>query len=148
MLNCKGRWFESHPSFMPVIFFHRTWESTEYTVLTHIGVWEKTKINMVTECLNIVSACSPYNRITYNIHYLLLSLLIVFVLCLVLFPTSLGLLEKHPYLHLLISRPYAHDVILVGRPHPEVKMRLFIGQSCCAARTNLCVSIVSSPFYL
>ena len=26
---------------MPVIFFHRTRESTEYTVLTHIGVWVK-----------------------------------------------------------------------------------------------------------
>ena len=31
---------------MPVIFFHRTRESTEYTVLTHIGVWVKTKINI------------------------------------------------------------------------------------------------------
>ena len=24
-----------------------TWESTEYTVLTHIGVWVKTKINIL-----------------------------------------------------------------------------------------------------
>ena len=32
---------------MPVIFFHRTWESNEYTVLTHIGVWVKTKIKML-----------------------------------------------------------------------------------------------------
>ena len=39
--------FESHPSNMPVIFFHRTRESTEYTVLTHIGVWVKTKINIL-----------------------------------------------------------------------------------------------------
>ena len=45
--NCKGRGFESHPSNMPVIFFHRTRESTEYTVLTHIGVWVKTKINIL-----------------------------------------------------------------------------------------------------
>ena len=33
---------------MPVIFIlHRTRESTEYTVLTHIGVtvWDKTKTN-------------------------------------------------------------------------------------------------------
>ena len=33
---------------MPVIFFHRTRESTEYTVRTHIGVWVKTKINKNT----------------------------------------------------------------------------------------------------
>jgi hypothetical protein len=26
---------------MPVIFFHRIRETTEYTVLTHIGVWVK-----------------------------------------------------------------------------------------------------------
>ena len=32
---------------MPVIFFPRTWESTEYTVLTHIGVGvKKKKINV------------------------------------------------------------------------------------------------------
>ena len=33
---------------MPVIFFHRTRKSTEYTVLKHIGVWVKTKINTIT----------------------------------------------------------------------------------------------------
>ena len=32
---------------MPVIFFHRTQESTVYTVLTHIGVWVKTKVNIL-----------------------------------------------------------------------------------------------------
>ena len=32
---------------MPVKFFHKTWESTEYTVLTHIGVWVKTQINIL-----------------------------------------------------------------------------------------------------
>ena len=42
-----GRGFESHPSNMPVMFFHRTRESTEYTVLTHIGVWVKNKINRI-----------------------------------------------------------------------------------------------------
>ena len=31
--------FEAHPSNMPVIFFHRTRESTEYTVLTHTSVY-------------------------------------------------------------------------------------------------------------
>ena len=39
---------------MPVIFFHRTRESTEHTVLTHIGVWVKTKINkpqFVKDCM-------------------------------------------------------------------------------------------------
>ena len=30
----------------------------------------------------------------------------------------------------VVNRPYAHDVISVGRPHLEVKRRLFIGQSC------------------
>ena len=30
----------------------------------------------------------------------------------------------------LTYRPYAHDVISVGRPHLEVKRRLFIGQYC------------------
>ena len=34
----QGRGFESHPSNMPMIFVHRTRESTEYTMLTHIGV--------------------------------------------------------------------------------------------------------------
>ena len=28
------------------------------------------------------------------------------------------------------NRPCAYDVISVGRPHLEVKRRLFIGQSC------------------
>ena len=32
---CKDRGFESHPSNMPVIFFHKTRESIEYTVLTN-----------------------------------------------------------------------------------------------------------------
>ena len=37
-----------------------------------------------------------------------------------------------------INRPYnAHDVISVGRPHQEVKRRLFIGQ-CCAPRVQIC----------
>ena len=42
---------------MPVLFFHRTQESTEYTVLTHIGVWVKTKINIL------------YPRCKFNILY-------------------------------------------------------------------------------
>ena len=35
------------------------------------------------------------------------------------------------------NRPYAHDVISVGRPHVEVKRMLFIGQSC-APRVQIC----------
>ena len=31
---------------MPVIFVHRTRVSTEYTLLTHIGVWVKNKIEI------------------------------------------------------------------------------------------------------
>ena len=38
---------------MPVIFFHRTGESTEYTVPTHIGVWVKTKISMLSFSLSL-----------------------------------------------------------------------------------------------
>ena len=34
----KGHGFEYHPGNMPVILFHITRVSTEYTVLTHIGV--------------------------------------------------------------------------------------------------------------
>ena len=34
-------------------------------------------------------------------------------------------------------RPYAHDVISEGRPHLEVKRRLFTGQSC-APRVQIC----------
>ena len=34
-----------YQSDMLVIFYHMTQESTEYTVLTYIGVWVKTKIN-------------------------------------------------------------------------------------------------------
>ena len=44
LYNSKGCGFKSHPSYMPVIFFHRTCESTEYTVVTHIGVWDKPKL--------------------------------------------------------------------------------------------------------
>ena len=33
-------------------------------------------------------------------------------------------------LYLWINRPYAHDVISVGRPHLEFKKRLSIGQYC------------------
>ena len=42
---------------MPVIFVHRTRESTEYTVLTHIGVWVKPLINILSIlfCLLVVS---------------------------------------------------------------------------------------------
>ena len=39
---------------MPVIFVHRTWEGTEYTALTHIGVWVNKKskkwIRMYSMC--------------------------------------------------------------------------------------------------
>ena len=37
---------KSNPSNMPVIFFTELGERTEYTVLTHIGVWVKTKFSM------------------------------------------------------------------------------------------------------
>ena len=40
---------------------------------------------------------------------------------------------------LVTNRPYAHDVISVGRPHLEVKRRLFIGQYC-APRVQICAS--------
>ena len=56
--NCKGRGFESHPSNMPMIFFHRTRESTEYTVLTHIGVLANTYF----ELLPIVSTALKAQR--------------------------------------------------------------------------------------
>ena len=49
--------------------------------------------------------------------------------------TILRLLAKllcHMY-----NRPYAHDVISIGRPHLEVKRRLFIGQSS-ATRVQIC----------
>ena len=36
--NPKGPGFQSHPSNMPVIFFYRAQESTDYTVLTKVGV--------------------------------------------------------------------------------------------------------------
>ena len=38
-----GRGFESHPSNMPVIYFFS--QDSEYTVLTHIGVWVQKLIN-------------------------------------------------------------------------------------------------------
>ena len=53
--NYKGRGFESQPSNMPVIFFHRTQESTEYTVLTDIGVWVITKSNILYPDANLTS---------------------------------------------------------------------------------------------
>ena len=53
----QGRGFKSHPSKMPVMFFHSTRENTEYTVLTHIGVWVKNKINIL------------YPRCKFNIYY-------------------------------------------------------------------------------
>ena len=36
-----------------IYVLHRTRENTGYTVLTHIGVWVKTKINMDMFCLGI-----------------------------------------------------------------------------------------------
>ncbi len=44
-------------------------------------------------------------------------------------------------------RPYAHDVIWVGRPRLEVKRRLFTGQSCAPCIHSCESSIVSSSFY-
>ena len=40
---------------MPVIVFHMTRESTEYTVLTHIRVWVKTKVNIAYPDANLTS---------------------------------------------------------------------------------------------
>ena len=47
---------------MPVRFFHRTQESTEYTVLTHIVVWVKTKINIYFYCYFAMQSGSTFYR--------------------------------------------------------------------------------------
>ena len=45
---------------MPVIFFHSTWVSTEYTVLTHIGVWVKSKWIFFIPDANLTSIISGF----------------------------------------------------------------------------------------
>ena len=51
----KGRGFKSHPSNMHVILFvHSTLESCEYTVLTHVGVWEN-NINILYPDANVTT---------------------------------------------------------------------------------------------
>ena len=45
-----------------MIFFHRNRESTEYTVLTHIGLWVKTKINIHNESTHYVQRVSNTKR--------------------------------------------------------------------------------------
>ena len=47
-------------------------------------------------------------------------------------------MEDGSCIHYGCHRPYAHDIISVGRPHPEVKRRLFIGQSC-APHVQICM---------
>ena len=51
-LEMQGSWVRIPPSNMPI--FHRTRESTctEYTLLTHIGVWVKPKLIKMDE-LNV-----------------------------------------------------------------------------------------------
>ena len=46
------------------------------------------------------------------------------------------------------NRPYTHDAISVGSPHRVVKNPAVQWPNLCAARTNLCILIVSPSFYL
>ena len=50
---------------MPVIFFHRTLESTEFTVLTHIGVWVK-PINTLYPDANLTSLNTNFEMMFPN----------------------------------------------------------------------------------
>ena len=79
LLCCKGRGFESHPSNMPVIFFSPdSGESTQYAVLTHIGVWvNKPKLIFFIPDANLTSIIMlsyfsvlihPYNK-CYNVRF-------------------------------------------------------------------------------
>ena len=66
--RCKGHGFESHLSNMPVFFSHRARESTEYTVLTHIGVWIKPKriFFIPNENFHLLNPKKPYNFFTFH----------------------------------------------------------------------------------